>query len=211
MIIEPLPQGSIIGILGGGQLGRMLALAAARLGMKAHIFCPDAESPAFDVTPRRTVAAYDDEAALAGFAASVDVVTYEFENVPVATARLLTAHKPVHPDANALEIALLSPPDDPASRAWGAVAWNPAAQQGVLQIAHLRPPPAGQRYRLWLADTRDTPAFDGSVIVFGTADGAARMSFHSSRPLGATPHFVVRLENENAPPAAHAPIVLQTP
>jgi hypothetical protein len=113
--------------------------------------------------------------------------------------------------ANALEIALLSPPDDPASRAWGAVAWNPAAQQGVLQIAHLRPPPAGQRYRLWLADTRDTPAFDGSVIVFGTADGAARMSFHSSRPLSATPRFVVRLENENAPPAAHAPIVLQTP
>ena len=83
MLIEPLPQGSTIGILGGGQLGRMLALAAARLGMKTHIFCPDAESPAFDVTPRRTVAAYDDEAALASFADAVDVVTYEFENVPV--------------------------------------------------------------------------------------------------------------------------------
>lgn len=105
MLIEPLPQGSTIGILGGGQLGRMLALAAARLGMKTHIFCPDAESPAFDVTPRRTVAAYDDEAALASFADAVDVVTYEFENVPVATARFLAARKPVYPDANALEIA----------------------------------------------------------------------------------------------------------
>jgi 5-(carboxyamino)imidazole ribonucleotide synthase len=105
MTTEPLPQGSTIGILGGGQLGRMLALAAARLGMKTHIFCPDAESPAFEVTPHRTVAAYDDEAALARFADAVDVVTYEFENVPVATARFLAGRKPVYPDANALEIA----------------------------------------------------------------------------------------------------------
>src|SRR6185437_13847793 len=102
---EPLPPGSIVGILGGGQLGRMLALAAARLGMKTHIFCPDPESPAFDVTPRRTVAAYDDDIALAAFAAAVDVVTYEFENVPVATARFLAARKPLHPGAAALEIA----------------------------------------------------------------------------------------------------------
>ena len=84
--VSPLPQGSTIGILGGGQLGRMLALAAARLGMKTHIYCPDPESPAFDVTPLKTVAAYDDEDALAAFAASVDVVTYEFENVPAKTA-----------------------------------------------------------------------------------------------------------------------------
>ena len=101
----PLPPGSIIGILGGGQLGRMLALAAARLGMKTHIFCPDPESPAFDVTPRRTVAAYDDEAALAAFAAAVDVVTYEFENVPVETARFLAGLRPLRPDGRALEVA----------------------------------------------------------------------------------------------------------
>ena len=102
---QPLPPGSIIGMLGGGQLGRMLALAAARLGMKTHIFCPDPDSPAFDVTPLRTVAAYDDEQALAGFADAVGVVTYEFENVPVATARLLARLKPLHPGAEALEIA----------------------------------------------------------------------------------------------------------
>jgi 5-(carboxyamino)imidazole ribonucleotide synthase len=101
----PLPQGSTIGILGGGQLGRMLALAAARLGMKTHIYCPDPDSPAFDVTPRRTVAAYDDEMALAEFAASVDVITYEFENVPAKTAAFLARLKPLRPGANALAVA----------------------------------------------------------------------------------------------------------
>jgi 5-(carboxyamino)imidazole ribonucleotide synthase len=101
----PLPPGSTIGILGGGQLGRMLALAASRLGMKTHVFCPDPDSPAFDVTPNKTVSAYDDEAALAAFADAVDVVTYEFENVPAATAQFLAARKPLRPGANALAIA----------------------------------------------------------------------------------------------------------
>ena len=101
----PLPAGSMIGILGGGQLGRMLALAASRLGMRTHIFCPDANSPAFEVTPHKTVAAYDDQEALAAFADAVDVITYEFENVPAATAEFLAARKPLHPGANALAIS----------------------------------------------------------------------------------------------------------
>lgn len=101
----PLPPGSTIGILGGGQLGRMLALAAAKLGFKSHIFCPDPLSPAFDVTPLRTIAAYDDAAALKAFAATVDVVTYEFENVPAATAEILSGLKPLRPGANALAIS----------------------------------------------------------------------------------------------------------
>ena len=100
-----LPPGSTIGILGGGQLGRMLALAAARLGFKTHIYCPDAQSPAFEVTPNRTVAAYDDEQALAIFASRVDVVTYEFENVPARTAKFLAELKPLRPGVNALAIA----------------------------------------------------------------------------------------------------------
>ena len=100
-----LPQGSTIGILGGGQLGRMLALAAARLGMKTHIYCPDPESPAFDVTPNKTIAAYDDRAALSAFAGAVDVVTYEFENVPVETARFIETLKPLRPGSNALAVA----------------------------------------------------------------------------------------------------------
>ncbi|MGE0239768.1 MAG: 5-(carboxyamino)imidazole ribonucleotide synthase [Parvibaculaceae bacterium] len=99
---RPLPPNSVIGILGGGQLGRMLALAAARLGLKCHIFAPEAESPAFQVAARHTCAAYDDRAALETFAAAVDVVTYEFENVPAETAALLAALKPLAPGADAL-------------------------------------------------------------------------------------------------------------
>ena len=100
-----LPPGSMIGILGGGQLGRMLSLAASKLGMRTHIFCPDPHSPAFEVTPHKTVAAYDDEAALAAFADAVDIITYEFENVPAATAEFLAARKPLRPGANALAVS----------------------------------------------------------------------------------------------------------
>ncbi|MDR3462871.1 MAG: 5-(carboxyamino)imidazole ribonucleotide synthase [Beijerinckiaceae bacterium] len=99
---EPLAPGATIGILGGGQLGRMIAMAAAKLGLKAHIYSPDAESPAFDVAAAHTIADYEDEEALRTFAASVDVITYEFENVPARTASVLAALKPVRPDAAAL-------------------------------------------------------------------------------------------------------------
>ncbi|WP_237153102.1 5-(carboxyamino)imidazole ribonucleotide synthase [Oryzibacter oryziterrae] len=99
---DPLKPGAIIGILGGGQLGRMIALAAARLGLRSHIYCPDAQSPAFDVAYAHTIAAYDDEAALAAFAEAVDVVTYEFENVPARTAEIIAARAPLFPDARAL-------------------------------------------------------------------------------------------------------------
>src|ERR1700754_297575 len=90
----PLPPGSTIGILGSGQLGRMLAMAAARLGFKTHIYC-ETSGPAFDVATRTTLAAFNDRAALSNFANEIDVVTYEFENVAVETARLLAGLKPV--------------------------------------------------------------------------------------------------------------------
>jgi 5-(carboxyamino)imidazole ribonucleotide synthase len=83
----------------------MLSLAASRLGFKTHIYCPDPESPAFEVTPHKTVAAYDNEAALRAFAAEVDVITYEFENVPAPTAELLATLKPLRPGSNALAIS----------------------------------------------------------------------------------------------------------
>ncbi len=97
-----LPPGSTIGILGGGQLGRMLALAAAELGLRAHIYAPEETSPAAEVSSAATRAAYDDEGALIAFADAVDVVTYEFENVPGETARILSEHAPVRPGAKAL-------------------------------------------------------------------------------------------------------------
>ena len=97
-----LEPSSTIGILGGGQLGRMLALAAARLGLKCHVFAPSPDAPAFDVVHRVTIADYTDTAALDRFAADVDVFTYEFENVPAATATFLSARRPVLPDPQVL-------------------------------------------------------------------------------------------------------------
>ncbi len=100
----PLPPGSTIGILGSGQLGRMLAMAAARIGLKTHIYC-EASGPAFDVATRTTKASFSDASALAKFAREVQVVTYEFENVSSETARLLAPHVTLRPSPRALEVA----------------------------------------------------------------------------------------------------------
>jgi 5-(carboxyamino)imidazole ribonucleotide synthase len=104
-VIPPgfIPPGSTLGILGGGQLGRMLAQAAAKLGYRCHIFCPETDSPAGQVAPA-TVAAYDDLAALDAFAAAVDVVTFEFENIPVAAVERVAARRPTHPNAAVLRV-----------------------------------------------------------------------------------------------------------
>ncbi|MDZ4307090.1 5-(carboxyamino)imidazole ribonucleotide synthase [Allopontixanthobacter sp.] len=98
-----IAPGATIGILGGGQLGRMLAIAAAGLGYRCHIYAPDRESVAADVSAEFTCAAWTDEAALAGFAESCDVVTFEFENVPVGPLAALAAK--LLPHSRALEIA----------------------------------------------------------------------------------------------------------
>ncbi len=100
----PLPPGSTIGILGSGQLGRMLAMAAARLGLKCHIFA-ESPGPAFDVAAATTIAPYEDETALAAFAAAVPVATYEFENIPLPTVAFLAQRIPVRPGAKALAVA----------------------------------------------------------------------------------------------------------
>ncbi len=97
-----VPPGSTIGILGGGQLGRMLAIAAVPLGYRPHIYAPEAGGPASDVCARWTQGAFEDEAALAAFAAGVDVLTFEFENIP--TAPLASLHG-LRPPLRALEIA----------------------------------------------------------------------------------------------------------
>ncbi|WP_088310304.1 5-(carboxyamino)imidazole ribonucleotide synthase [Novosphingobium sp. B 225] len=99
-----IPPGETIGILGGGQLGRMLAMAAAQLGYRCHVFAPEADSIAAEVCAQFTHAPYTDTAALAAFAADCAVVTYEFENVPVAPLAALQG-VPLWPDARALEVA----------------------------------------------------------------------------------------------------------
>jgi 5-(carboxyamino)imidazole ribonucleotide synthase len=98
-----LKPGDTIGILGGGQLGRMLAMAAARLGLRCRVFSPDPDSPAFDVVLNATCAEYADVEALELFAGDVDVITYEFENVPAAAAMILGARRPVLPERKILE------------------------------------------------------------------------------------------------------------
>ncbi|MCP5071741.1 MAG: 5-(carboxyamino)imidazole ribonucleotide synthase [Rhodobacteraceae bacterium] len=99
---EPLAPGATIGILGGGQLGRMLSVAASRLGLKTHIFEPGANPPAGQVADRVTTAPYEDVAALETFAASVEVITFEFENIPTEALDALEALRPVLPDRTAL-------------------------------------------------------------------------------------------------------------
>ena len=99
---KPLAVGATIGILGGGQLGRMLSVAAARLGLKTQIFEPGAGAPAGDVAHMVTTASYDDEEALIAFGQSVDVITYEFENIPTSALDLLEKLAPIHPGRLAL-------------------------------------------------------------------------------------------------------------
>lgn len=102
---EPLAQGATVGVLGGGQLGRMLSVAAARLGLRCHVFEPGANPPAAQVADAVTTAPYEDEAALRSFADAVDVITYEFENIPAAALNLLGTLKPVRPGRNALKVS----------------------------------------------------------------------------------------------------------
>lgn len=103
--LNSLPPGAVIGILGGGQLGRMLSLAAARLGLKTHIYSPDMPCPASELAYMATQGSYDDEAKLREFARQCHVVTYEFENVPASTARIISDCVPLRPNSKALEVA----------------------------------------------------------------------------------------------------------
>lgn len=101
----PLTQGATIGILGGGQLGRMLSVAAARIGFRTHIFEPGTNPPAGHVADQVTTASYDDDDALRAFGTAVDVITYEFENVPTSALDLLGSLAPIHPGREALRIS----------------------------------------------------------------------------------------------------------
>jgi 5-(carboxyamino)imidazole ribonucleotide synthase len=101
---HPLPTASTLGVFGGGQLGRMFAKAAARLGYHVHVFSPEKESPAAEVSARHTCAPYEDLDAVKAFAQSVDAITYEFENVLGPTVETAGQYAPVHPHTNVLSI-----------------------------------------------------------------------------------------------------------
>ena len=103
-VTAPVPPGGTIGILGGGQLGRMTALAAAKLGLKAYVYSDEADAPAFAVAERHMLGRFNDLAALGIFADACDVITFEFENIPAASVEHLARLKPVNPGATALRI-----------------------------------------------------------------------------------------------------------
>jgi 5-(carboxyamino)imidazole ribonucleotide synthase len=138
----PISPGGTIGILGGGQLGRMTAMAAARLGYRVHVFTPEgAGSPCAQVSAAETVAAYDDEAALAAFADAVDVVTLEFENVPLATAEFLAARRPFFPAPACLAVTQVRTAEKAevnklgfATAPWAAVTSVAELEQALAKI-----------------------------------------------------------------------------
>jgi 5-(carboxyamino)imidazole ribonucleotide synthase len=98
-------EAKTLGILGGGQLGRMSAMAAKKLGIRAVIYTPEKDSPASQVADETIVAAYEDRKSLEKFSEKVEVISYEFENIPVETVEYLTKFKPVYPEKNVLEVA----------------------------------------------------------------------------------------------------------
>ena len=174
-----LPPGSVIGILGGGQLGRMLALAAGQLGLKCHIFAPEADSPAFQVVASHTVADYRDEAALAAFAAAVDAVTYEFENVPVEAVRFLEARVPVRPGAKALEVAQDRLKEKALARQLGAATANFSA---VNSLADLKAAVAAIGTPAILKTTRLGYDGKGQAKINGSADIEAAWAAVKGQP-----------------------------
>ncbi len=128
-----VPPGGTIGILGSGQLGRMLALAAARLGLRCHIY-GDAPGPASDVAAACTIAPYDNEAALAAFADAVSVATFEFENIPVATVEFLAERIPVRPGAKALAVTQDRLAEKRLARELGAMTADFAGVDDLAQL-----------------------------------------------------------------------------
>lgn len=175
-----LPPNATIGILGGGQLGRMSALAAARLGYRAHIFAPEGDQPAMQVAARHTVADYTDEAALVEFARAVDVVTFEFENVPARTLEILGTLAPCRPGAQVLAICQ----DRVAEKRFLAKAGIPAAPwRAVGTESELREAVAELGLPAVLKTTRLGYDGRGQAVLRSKDDLAAAWARLAPRPL----------------------------
>ena len=132
-----IPPGATIGILGGGQLGRMLGLAAAQLGYRVHVFAPEASGPATEVAAEWTQARFEDADAMRAFAARVDVATYEFENVDPHAVGYLSGLVPVHPSAGSLDVSRYRPAEKTMATALGGrtARWLPVGSLADLRAA----------------------------------------------------------------------------
>jgi 5-(carboxyamino)imidazole ribonucleotide synthase len=176
----PLAPNATIGILGGGQLGRMSALAAAELGYRCHIYAPQDNEPGMLVSAARTIADYEDAAALAAFAAAVDVVTFEFENVPVRTLEILAPLVPCRPGPKALAVCQ----DRLQEKAFFGSAGVPVAPwAAVTTEAELRDAIARIGLPAVLKTTRLGYDGRGQAVLREPGDAAAAWARLSPRPL----------------------------
>jgi 5-(carboxyamino)imidazole ribonucleotide synthase len=171
----------MIGIVGGGQLGRMSALAAARLGYRCHVLTPEANSPAGQVCAGETLGDYEDPHALRSFAAAVDVITFEFENVSAAGLDLLASLRPVHPSPEVLRISQdrIAEKSFLNERARVATApWRPVMEPGALDAAL-----AELGYPAVLKTTRLGYDGKGQVLIRSAAEAAGAFAALEPKPL----------------------------
>ncbi len=173
-----LPPNAVIGIVGGGQLGRMSAVAASRLGYKTHILTQDAHGPAAQVCNAVTLGAYDDPAALDNFAKAVDVVTFEFENISADALDRLSRHCPVRPSGHILRISQ----DRLAEKSFLASAGVPLAPwHAVTDHATLHEAPAN-----WVFRSFSRPPVTGTMARASAAFTPRRSWRMHLRPLPPT-------------------------
>jgi 5-(carboxyamino)imidazole ribonucleotide synthase len=175
-----LPPNATIGIVGGGQLGRMSALAAARLGYRCHILTPEPDSPASQVSAGTTLGDYEDEAALRAFAARVDVITFEFENVSAEGLDLLASLRPVRPSPAVLRISQDRIAEKSFLNGAGAATapWLP-----VENLDELRAATTELGFPAILKTTRLGYDGKGQVMLHGPGDLAAAFDALSPKPL----------------------------
>ncbi len=181
MAREPLPPGSTIGILGGGQLGKMLAQAAAKLGFRVCILAPERDSPAFDVASAHICADYDDADALKMLAAEADVVTFEFENVSAEALAVLEGATQVAPPRQALEITQdrLSEKRFLTDLGLPTAAWAPVEGAAALNAAVNALPGGAGRFFLKMA--REGYDGKGQLMLAGAGDLAQAQEWLGDR------------------------------
>ena len=178
-----IPPGSTIGILGGGQLGRMLGIAAAQLGYRVHVYAPEASGPATEVAAEWTQARFEDIDALRAFAARVDVATYEFENVDPQAVDYLAGHVAVQPSTRSLAVSRYRPAEKTLVAELGGhtAPWLPVASLAALHdaVAQLGTP-AILKTTLFGYDGK------GQVRIDTPADADAAWASFGRPPAGAT-------------------------
>jgi 5-(carboxyamino)imidazole ribonucleotide synthase len=195
-MIERIAPGATIGVLGGGQLGRMFGIAARRLGYRVHTYEASPDSPAGQISDREFTGSYTDEAAIAEFVGSVDVITFEFENIPAAVLDWIATKKPIHPRSEVLHICQNREREKTFLHANGypiapfrvvenenelKVALEEMGYPAVLKTADFGYDGKGQQ-KITMADDADfTPYLSGKAVLEGWVDFQCEISVVTAR------------------------------